>query len=80
MIAWQQANLDTIIPGEIKSFALPNQLIVKFLGIIDPESSDDDQPLNITELLSDSWAASSFSAVNTGLSSYLMDKFLVKNL
>ena len=50
-----------------------------FLGIIDPESSDESSQ-NMTELLSDSWTASSFSAVNTGLSSYLMDKFLVKNL
>ena len=52
--------------------------IIVYIAIIDPESSD--EPLNITELLSDSWAASSFSAANTGLSSYLMDKFLVKNL
>merc|ERR1711953_491459 len=52
MIAWQQANLDTIIPG-----------------IIDPESSDESQ--NMTELLSDSWTASSFSAVNTELTSML---------
>ena len=56
-----------------------HQLIVSLhLGIIDPESPD--ESMNMTELLSDSWTASSFSAVNTGLSSYLMDKFLVKNL
>ena len=56
-----------------------DQLILSlYLGIIDPESSD--ESVNMTELLSDSWTASSFSAVNTGLSSYLMDKFLVKNL
>ena len=57
-----------------------DQLILSlYLGIIDPESSDESSQ-NMTELLSDSWTASSFSAVNTGLSSYLMDKFLVKNL
>merc|ERR1719153_1677074 len=58
MIAWQQANLDTIIPGK-------NSYLI---GIIDPSESSEDK-LNMTELLNENWKASSFSALDTELTS-----------